>query len=92
MFILIKADHGILSGDNDVSTYGLHRDAWLAMCRQVDDVRQQYDGDDWDGVSSEEQHDSYEKEQPYWGVEYQVDHDHAFVEPCDGPEWHIFEV
>lgn len=70
MFILIKADHGILSGDNDVSTYEIHRDAWLAMCAQVDDERQRYG----------------------WGVEYQIERDHAYVDPCGGPEWHIFEV
>ena len=86
MFILIKAEHGILSGDNSVTKHELHRDAWLDMCRQVDEERALYE--DYDHVSSEERtsYDGFDM------TNYGVDHNHAFVSPEDGPEWHIFEV
>lgn len=88
MFILIKAEHGILCGDNEVNAYDTLDEAFDAMCNQVDDERTKYDSDDYDGVSC--------KERPsYDGIdmtEYGIEIYHAFVEPCDGTEWQIFEV
>jgi len=87
MFILIKAEHGILSHDNEVKTFELHRDAWLEMCRQMDDVRTECGDDYWDMVTTEERPNGYDA-----GIEYLAEDDHGHVEPCDGPEWQIFEV
>lgn len=87
MYILIKAYEGIISDENEVSTYDTYNKAFDAM---VEDVHKEL----VEELDEDFEYDKYGRPQMQSrdGDLYCIDAMHSYVMACSGPEWQIFEV